>query len=499
MAERHFVRRIAAVRRVVAEAEDFDAVARGLLELAARWTPDALASLIGDATELATWSGREAVFAEDGLPARFADAVFADVEFDGLEFREQVDFLRQKRPKPTRAWTDAMHGDHDRAFVIAGATDMAMLEEFHAAVIDAARTRDFKAFGAEFDRIVESYGWSYNGGREWRIRTIFNTNIRTSYMAGRLRQMRAPEVVKLRPWWQYIHADTRVPLNPRPEHVAWDRLVLAWDDPWWDTHFPPNDWQCSCGIRSLSDAQMKRLGKPGPDKAPDLNARPFTHKTSGQTVMLPEGIGFGWDHMPGDLWERGLVPSALVGEAGDRLVAGRQLVEIDEPEPIEELIAKARPFKAAVMPEGLPDEEYLRAFLEPFGAGIGEAVLWEDAAGTKIPISELYFRERTGARKMGKRGRAIYAAQFAEALRQPDEIWIGVAAKPDPITKGLTELLYDRRYIRVDPKSGLIVVLQIGRRWWDEITVYPTTDDKGRPSFKLLDLRRGGKLVWKRK
>ena len=443
--------------------------------------------------ELAAWSGREAVWAETD------DAAFADPEFGPQTFREQIDYLTQKRPKPTRSWTDAMHGEHDRAFVIAGATDIAMLEEFQAALIAAAPSRDLKAFSRDFDRIVESYGWSYNGGREWRIRTIFNTNIRTSYMAGRLKQMRDPEVVKLLPYWQYIHGATREPLKPRPEHVAWDRLVLKWDDPWWDTHFPPNDWLCSCGVKSLSGAQLARLGKAGPDMAPPLDLRPYLHKASGQGVMLPKGIGFGWDHMPGDLWERGLVPSALTEGAGGRLLDGRQLVEIDVPEPIEDLVAKARPFDAAVMPEGLSDEDYLRAFLEPFGAAIGQAVLWEDATGTRIPISELFFLDRSGALKIGKRGRAIFAAQLAEALLDPDEIWIGVASKPDPVDRTSSELFVDRRYIRVDPVTGLVVVMQIGRRWWDEITAYPATDAKGRPNFSVLNGRRGGKLIWKRK
>lgn len=38
----------------------------------------------------------------------------------------------------------------------------------------------------------------------------------------------------------------------------------------------------------------------------------------------------------------------------------------------------------------------------------------------------------------------------------------------------------------------------MGQRWWNEITAYPTTDKRGNPSLRLLDLRRGGKLVWKR-
>jgi uncharacterized protein with gpF-like domain len=205
------------------------------------------------------------VLAEAAGTARFA------AELTRQDFPEQIAYLLQKRPRPTRAWTEAMHGDHDRWFVVAGATDTAMLEDFQAAIVAGARTYDIAGFAAAFDRIAEGYGWSYTGGREWRIRTIFETNIRTSYMAGLLRQMRDPDMVRARPWWQYLHADTRVPLRPRPLHQGWDGLVLAWNDPWWDTHFPPNDWGCSCGVRTLSDADLRRLGRTGPDAAPALN------------------------------------------------------------------------------------------------------------------------------------------------------------------------------------------------------------------------------------
>ena len=41
--------------------------------------------------------------------------------------------------------------------------------------------------------------------------------------------------------------------------------------------------------------------------------------------------------------------------------------------------------------------------------------------------------------------------------------------------------------------------LTIGRRWWEAITVYNPTKKNGAPDLNLLDKRRGGKLIWKRK
>lgn len=500
-AERHFTRRLGAVRRVIEDAEDLEtieeleaAASAAILELAATWTPNALATLLGQAMELASLEGREAVFAEAELP----DAGFADVGLTRQEFPEQIEFLTQKRPKPTRVWTDAMHGVHDRAFVVAGVTDIAMLEEFQAAIIEGARTYDAKGFAAEFDRLVEKYGWSYNGGREWRIRTIFETNIRTSYMAGRLRQMRDPDLVRLQPYWMYRHADTRVPLNPRPQHLAFDGLVLMWDDPWWDIYFPPNDWLCSCGVHGLSRGDLRRMGKSGPDPSPPITRKPYIHQASGETVMLPDGVGYGWDYMPGDKWERGLVPSALIEEAGGLTHSGRHLVQIDKPRPMEELLVLSKPFVAKPLQGGLSDEDYVRGFLKPFGADIGQAVLWEDKAGAKIPISEQFFQDRSGMWKVNKRDRGRLTPLMAEALMDPDEIWLGIAAKPDPVNPDQEELIIDRRYIRADPSTGLVLVMELGRQWWEAVTAYNTTDKRGNPDLDLLDRRRGGKLLWER-
>jgi len=480
------------MRSVIARAADFDVAARGVVELATKWTPNALGALIEQILELAALEGREAVFLEaDGEEASFADLTTH-------EFAEQIAFLRQKRGKPTRTWLDARHGDHDRAFTVAGVTDMAMLDAFQDAIIKGAQTHDIKTFAAEFDRLVEEYGWSYNGRRNWRIRTIFETNIRTSYMAGRLTQMRDPEMVKARPYWQYWHGETRVPETPRPHHLKWHKLVLRWDDTWWDIHFPPNDWMCSCGVRTLSERDLARMGKDGPDPTPEITRQLYRHKSTGETVNLPKGVGFGWDYMPGNLWERGLVPSALIEEGNGFLHQGRHVVQIDTPRPLDDLIAAARPFKSEPLSDDLTAEAYVRAFLEPFGADIGSAVRWEDKTGTHIPISDAFFRSRDGGWKIDKRGRARFAPLMAEALLDPDEIWLGVAAKPDPVRPDVPEYLLDRRYIRLDPELGIIAVMEVGRKWWEPVTIYDPSKKNGAPDLRLLDLRRGGKLLWTR-
>lgn len=490
-----FQRRLDAIRKIFDQASDWSHASVSLLGLAALWSPDRLAATIRDGLNLAAMLGREAVF----LDGEQIDS-FADVDVFRQAFQEQIDFLRQKRPAPTKDWTDAMRGIHDRAFVIAGATDINMLSDFQnviaKAIEDGTTLEDFRK---EFDRIVAQYGWSYKGERGWRTRVIFETNVRTSYMAGRLKQMRDPDVVRLRPFWQYRHGETRVPLHPRKQHLAWDGLILRYDDPWWETHFPPNGWVCSCGVRTQSQADLTRLGKVGPDQAPGELSSPIIDPVTGKLTETPQGIDYGWDYMPGHLWEQGLTPSAIMDEGTLLPDHPRMAVEVDQPEPMADLLAKAKPFKAEPLPDGLSPEDYLAAFLDPFGAAPGQAVLFEDRAGNRIPISDQLFRDRAGDLKIMKRGRNTLTPLMAETLMDPDEIWIGVARKISAVDGETEELVVDRRYIRVDPKSGIQIVFEIGQRFWDAITAYNPTTKKGDVDYAAIDRRRGGKLIYKRK
>lgn len=139
------------------------------------------------------------------------------VSATSLPFREQNEFFRRKLNLPTNAWTDVYTREHDYAFVVAGANRDDLVQDFRAAVqkvIDDGGT--LEAFRKDFDRVVAKHGWSYKGGRNWRSRVIYETNLRSSYMAGRYEQLMA--VREARPYWQYIHSDAVE--HPRPLHVS---------------------------------------------------------------------------------------------------------------------------------------------------------------------------------------------------------------------------------------------------------------------------------------
>lgn len=113
----------------------------------------------------------------------------------------------------------------------------------------------------------------------------------TSYWAGRWVQMTDPEVVKLHPYWRYIHADGV--LNPRENHLAWHGLTLPWDHPFWKTHFAPNGIGCHCRIISVTRKEGEASARAGLGEPPagwdKIDPR------TGEQV----GIGKGFGYAPG--------------------------------------------------------------------------------------------------------------------------------------------------------------------------------------------------------
>ena len=222
-----------------------------------------------------------------------------------LPFREQIDFFRRKVRIPTRSWTDIWQSQHDVAFVVAGAARDDLLNDLYNAVDQAiSEGTTLASFKREFGDIVDKHGWRHTGGRDWRARVIYNTNLRTSYSAGRWQQIQA--VKETRPYVRYRHSHAVV--QPRELHLSWDGTVLRVDDPWLRTHAPTNGWGCQCYLESLSERNLEKLGKSGPDKAPAIRYHTVTVGKTGpmpRTVRVPEGIDPGFAYAPGRVSQLG--------------------------------------------------------------------------------------------------------------------------------------------------------------------------------------------------
>lgn len=233
----------------------------------------------------------------------------AEARFD-LEPKKALEFFRGKGFTTAFGWQDVWQQAHDEAFTVAKLMNVDLLRDVRMAVDKAiAEGQTLQQFREALEpRLVEAGWWGkaemvdpltgearlYEVGSPRRLRTIFETNMQTAYSAGHWAQ-----VQDTRAEAPYLMYDAVSDANTRPEHAAWDGLVLRADDPWWQTHFPPNDWGCRCGVIQLSEDQLGQVGKNAPDDAPPLQLREYTNPRTGDTELVPKGVGAGWAYAPG--------------------------------------------------------------------------------------------------------------------------------------------------------------------------------------------------------
>ena len=109
--------------------------------------------------------------------------------------------------------------------------------------------------------------------------------------------MMDPEVLSERPYWRY---NAVMDERTRPEHAAWNDKVLPADDPWWDTHYPPNGYNCRCTVVSMSEREVSRDGLKISD-SPKIETYEWADKRTGEVREVPVGIDPGWDINVGKL------------------------------------------------------------------------------------------------------------------------------------------------------------------------------------------------------
>lgn len=211
-------------------------------------------------------------------------------------FKEQVAAFRLRLGDlvPTSRWDDITGVQHDRAFMVAGATKADLLADMAAAIDKAiVEGTSLDEFRRDFREIVDRHGWhGWTGegsakGEAWRTKIIYRTNLASTRAAGR----RAQHFSGAFRYLVYRHSGAE---NFRPEHQSWDGVILPVDHPFWNTHYPINAFNCGCfvrGARTLAGA-IRVGGIPGKQLPEGWD------KIDPKTGTFP-GIGKGFDHAPG--------------------------------------------------------------------------------------------------------------------------------------------------------------------------------------------------------
>jgi SPP1 gp7 family putative phage head morphogenesis protein len=233
-----------------------------------------------------------------------------DARFD-LPPEEAIAFLEGKGLRVSFAWQDVWAAENEAAFTVAKMADLDLLAEVKRAVQSALDNGEtLQAFKNALIPRMEAAGWwgvqkvvdPQTGkarlaqlGSARRLQTIFRTNLSTAYAAGEWAQIE--DTAQDAPYLMYDAVDDNL---TREQHRAWSGIVLRWDDPWWKTHRPPNGYNCRCSTIQMSQRDLKRVGKTGPDKAPPVQRREWVNKRTGEVMQIPVGIDPGFDYNPGE-------------------------------------------------------------------------------------------------------------------------------------------------------------------------------------------------------
>lgn len=249
--------------------------------------------------------------------------------------QDALAWLKAKKLTPGFDYRDVWRDEHSIGFTVAKMTNLDLLSDVKSLVDEAlAEGQSFAQFREVLKPLLVKRGWwgqqEMNDpltkesrvvqlGSDRRLRTIYETNMRTAYSAGQW--ARIERTRRAMPYLLYTLGPSR---EHRAEHLQWADLCLPVDDPFWQTHIGPNGWGCKCGVRQVSKYEYEQMKTKGVTRnvqqlddnglptgqvtretvplrttAPEVKRVKWVNKRTGEEEMVPEGIDPGWDYNPG--------------------------------------------------------------------------------------------------------------------------------------------------------------------------------------------------------
>jgi SPP1 gp7 family putative phage head morphogenesis protein len=244
------------------------------------------------------------------MPNQLIDPRDIQHAFD-LPAHEAIAYLSGKGYKITFDWQELSAAAHQQAFTVAKVMQMDVLKDVRESLVEAQQAgHTYEQFREGLRPKLQQKGWwgphiatepttaktaIADISEPWRLRTVYRTNMQSSYMAGRYKQQVA--MANRRPYWQYVAVGD---IRTRLSHLRLNGIVLPADDPIWRRSYPPNGYNCRCRVRTLSEAQVQR------DNMPVL--------TSADPAVQQWQPEKGFDSSPADGWQPDLTryPDDLV-------------------------------------------------------------------------------------------------------------------------------------------------------------------------------------------
>jgi len=194
-----------------------------------------------------------------------------------LEPKDAIAYLQGKGAQVTGSWKEWLDGQHARGFTVANVAKLDVLQDILDSLVKSQKSgqtleqwkdglipslqkkgwwqRDATTAELQAAGRVDSQGEIAKGLTASRLKTIFQTNMQSAYGAGRYAAMM--EEAEERPMWQYVAIlDSRT----RPAHRALNGRIFRYDDPAWQSFYPPCGYRCRCRVRNFTELEVEKRG-----------------------------------------------------------------------------------------------------------------------------------------------------------------------------------------------------------------------------------------------
>jgi SPP1 gp7 family putative phage head morphogenesis protein len=157
----------------------------------------------------------------------------------------------------------------ENIFVFSGFKTYQELQQASLLLRDAqGKLRSFADFRKQIKNLSATYNRAY-------LQAEYNHAVASSQMA-----VKWQEFDNQKDHYDLVY-DAVGDLRTRPEHAALDGVVEPVDSPFWDTHYPPNGWNCRCTVYQVNK------GTKGTKLPKDIPANPILFQNNvGKTGII---------------------------------------------------------------------------------------------------------------------------------------------------------------------------------------------------------------------
>lgn len=308
---------------------------------------------------------------------------------------EVYDYLKSKGLKLTFNYDELLKEAHDKAFTVAKITRADLLNDIHESLIKAMKSgENFETWKKNIIPTLQKKGWF--GEKEIvnpatgevkkvvidsrRLKTIYSTNMRVSYQKYRYKQMME---LPLSTYWMYRSALLE---NTRDSHRKLHGTVLPRDNVFWNTNYPPNDWNCKCTVTAHSKRDLERRGiydKVVTEDIENIASKDWAYNV-GKTSNLAAISKLNLDDSLSSLTTVNSIKNEALKD-------------------MSELELKDRFYKTLRIKEG---ELFIDKIKDP------------------LVIDDNLFKSANGYTKIKKQDRHLYLDEIAKTISDPDEIYL---------------------------------------------------------------------------